>query len=65
LIKAGNRDELMEFAEECRSLSNFLVDISINQLNLSLPSRKFFEILYNRFPFHTITKQINKLQFGK
>lgn len=39
----------MEFADECRTLSNLLIDISIGQLNLSLPSRKFLEILYNRF----------------
>ena len=51
LIKAGNRQELEDFADECRSLSNFLVDITVSQLNLAFPSRKFFEMLYNRVAY--------------
>ena len=46
---AGNKQELKNFSEDCRVLSNVNIEISIPNLHLCLPSHKFYEVIYNRF----------------
>lgn len=48
---AGSRDELFEFSEECRPMTNVNIEFSMSSVNFFLPSHKFFEVLYNRFGF--------------
>uniref|UniRef100_A0A915ELE5 Autophagy-related protein 2 n=1 Tax=Ditylenchus dipsaci TaxID=166011 RepID=A0A915ELE5_9BILA len=49
LIMAGSRDELLEFSDDCRQTTNVNLEFCMPRLNLSLPSHKFFEVMYNRF----------------
>uniref|UniRef100_A0A1I8AS57 Autophagy-related protein 2 n=1 Tax=Steinernema glaseri TaxID=37863 RepID=A0A1I8AS57_9BILA len=48
LIMVGNREELMDFGESCRKVSNLQLNVNIPILNVLLPSHKFYEVLYNR-----------------
>ncbi|KAL7077842.1 hypothetical protein ACQ4LE_003105 [Meloidogyne hapla] len=51
LVKAGSRAELLEFAEDCRAFSNFVIDFTFANVNLALPSQEFFHYLFNRYLF--------------
>ncbi|KAK0396369.1 hypothetical protein QR680_001695 [Steinernema hermaphroditum] len=48
LTMVGEREELMDFGDACRSKSNLLLNINAPTLNVALPSHMFFEVLYNR-----------------
>ncbi|TMS36037.1 hypothetical protein L596_003303 [Steinernema carpocapsae] len=48
LTMVGEREELMDFGETCRSKSNLQMNINVPTLNVLLPSHMFFEIIYNR-----------------
>lgn len=44
----GNRKELIDFSEEHRAFTNFNIEFSVPYLNLCMPSKMFYEVLYNR-----------------
>ncbi|XP_014472680.1 PREDICTED: autophagy-related protein 2 homolog A isoform X2 [Dinoponera quadriceps] len=49
LIIPGNRQEMLEFMEEGTRDSRLQLDISLPCVSLQIPSKRVYELLYNRF----------------
>lgn len=49
LIIPGNRQEMVEFIEEGTRGSRLQLDISLPCVSVQIPSKRVYELLYNRF----------------
>uniref|UniRef100_A0A7E4ZQ31 Autophagy-related protein 2 n=1 Tax=Panagrellus redivivus TaxID=6233 RepID=A0A7E4ZQ31_PANRE len=49
LVIPGNREELKEFASTCHDHSDVNFELFLTSVNLHLASKRFFEVIYNRF----------------
>ncbi|XP_052105810.1 autophagy-related protein 2 homolog B-like [Mytilus californianus] len=49
MVIPGDRDEMMEFQDTCINNTEITLDIYLPMANCYLPSKNFYEVLYNRF----------------
>lgn len=49
MVMPGDRDEILEFQEICLNNTEMTVDIYLPMANVYLPSKHFYEVLYNRY----------------
>ena len=52
MIIPGDRDEMLEFQETCLNNTEVTLDIYLPMANVYLPSKHFYEVLYNRYENH-------------
>lgn len=51
MVVVGSTKEMLEFGENCLSNARINCEITIPVLRIHLPSRDYYEVIYNRYVF--------------